>query len=160
MLAMAQNVTAATAAKATFLSKEGREIGTATLSQTANGVLIQLDVRGLPQGDHAFHIHQVGRCEPSGQFKSAGGHFAPRDKKHGFQDDAGPHAGDMPNQYVQESGALKADVINSHVRLEQGEASLLDEDGSALVIHANPDDYRSQPSGQAGDRIACAVVQR
>ncbi|MGY3622517.1 superoxide dismutase family protein [Bradyrhizobium sp. USDA 10063] len=160
MLAMVQNVSAATTAKATFIGSKGDKIGTAVLMQTPNGVLVQADVGGVPPGEHAFHIHEVGRCDPSTQFKPAGDHFAPRGKKHGFRSADGPHAGDMPNQYVEWDGRLKADLINPYVTLDEGEASLLDEDGSALVIHAKGDDYHSQPSGQAGDRIACAVVQR
>ena len=152
--------TAATSGKAEFKSAEGKSIGTATLNQTPSGVLIDVNVRGLPPGEHAFHIHEVGRCDQADAFKSAGGHFAPRGHPHGFTTANGPHAGDMPNQWVAESGTLRTEVLNTRITLRDGEASVFDDNGSALVIHAKRDDYRSQPSGDAGDRIACAVIQK
>jgi Cu-Zn family superoxide dismutase len=145
---------------ATFVNQQGENIGKATLTQTPNGVLIQLDVKGLEPGEHAFHIHQVGQCDPKDGFKSAGGHYAPRQEQHGFHTSGGPHAGDMPNQFVSSDGTLRAHVINPHVTLGSGPTSLFDSDGSSLVIHAGADDYHSQPAGNAGDRAACAVVQR
>jgi superoxide dismutase, Cu-Zn family len=147
-------------AKATFLNTDGRQIGTATLKETSSGVLIRTELRGLPPGDHAFHVHQVGRCDAAGQFKSAGDHFALHDEKHGYEMTGGPHAGDMPNQHVGQDGILKADVFAPRITLGSGDGSILDQDGSALVIHAKADDYRSQPAGEAGDRVACAVIER
>ncbi|MFO7277157.1 MAG: superoxide dismutase family protein [Pseudomonadota bacterium] len=147
-------------AHATFVDAKGERIGTATLSQAANGVLIALDVKGLPPGEHAFHVHGTGRCEPKTGFKSAGDHYAPRGRQHGFHAARGPHAGDMPNVFVQQDGTLRAHVLNTGVTLDSGTGSLFDSDGSALVIHGGADDYRSQPSGNAGDRIACAVVEK
>lgn len=160
---LAQDRTAATGsqtAKGTFVDAQGKQVGTASLSQTQNGVLIRIEVRGLPEGVHAFHVHETGKCEPQDQFKSAGGHFAPRGEKHGYETAGGPHAGDMPNQHVSQGGMLKAEVLNPGVTLGTGQGSLFDQDGSALVIHAKADDYKSQPAGDAGDRIACAIIQK
>jgi superoxide dismutase, Cu-Zn family len=150
----------ADSASAAFVDGKGRKIGNATLMQTPNGVLIDIDLSGLPPGEHAFHIHQTGRCDAADGFKSAGDHFAARGHQHGFKVEGGPHAGDMMNQFVGEDGRLRAHVVNTRVSLRDAEASLFDQDGSALVVHAKADDYKSQPSGNAGDRIACAVIER
>jgi Cu-Zn family superoxide dismutase len=147
-------------ATASFINAEGKEIGSATFTQTPNGVLIALDVRGLPPGEHAFHVHQKGLCEAAGKFMSAGGHYEPRGHKHGYMVEGGPHAGDMPNQFVGADGVLKANVLNPNVTLGSGDGTLFGPDGTALVIHAKADDYTSQPAGDAGDRIACAVIKR
>jgi Cu-Zn family superoxide dismutase len=146
------------AVRTDFIDGAGRKVGTATLVQTRAGVLIELELAGLPAGWKAFHVHAVGRCEPGTGFKSAGDHFAPREEHHGLRAEKGPHPGDMPNQHVARDGTLRAHVLNVRVTLAPGEASLLDADGSALVLHAKPDDYRSQPAGDAGDRIACATI--
>jgi len=113
-------------------------------------------VKGLPAGEHAFHIHAVGKCEPP--FDSAGGHFNPAQHKHGIMAGEG-HAGDMPNLFVPASGELTVEILNTNVTLAKGKPnSLFDADGSAVVIHAGPDDYKSDPAGNAGGRIACGVV--
>lgn len=135
---------------------KGENIGDARLTQTPHGVLIQANLAKLPPGTHAFHIHEVGQCEPP--FESAGDHFNPGDKKHGFLDPQGRHAGDLPNMYVAENGDLKVEVFAPQVTLNDGQHRLRDVNGSALVIHAKPDDYSSDPSGNAGDRIACGVI--
>lgn len=145
-------------ASAKFIDAKGSDIGTAKLTHTANGVLIELDLRGLPPGEHAFHVHESGRCEAADGFKSAGGHYDPRGREHGYLVPGGFHAGDMPNQWVAADGTLRAHVFNAGVTLSAGESSLLDKDGSSLVIHVKPDNYKTQPTGDAGDRIACAVV--
>lgn len=147
-------------ATATFINAEGKEIGSANFTQTPSGVLIALDVRGLPAGEHAFHVHQKGLCEGAGKFTSAGGHYDPHGKKHGYMVEGGPHGGDMPNQFVGADGVLKANVLNTSVTLGSGAGTLFGPDGTALVIHAKADDYSSQPAGDAGDRIACAVIKR
>ncbi|MGH6609314.1 MAG: superoxide dismutase family protein [Burkholderiaceae bacterium] len=146
--------------RVTFQDASGKQIGTAALTQLPNGVLIDVDVSGLPAGEHGFHFHQTGRCDAADGFKSAGEHFAPQKHQHGHMVKGGPHAGDMPNQFVAADGRLRAHIVNSRVTLGNGANSLFDKDGSALIIHAKPDDYRSQPSGEAGDRIACAVISR
>lgn len=155
----AQHAPVAGAPHVALIDREGRQIGTAVFEQTPNGVMISVTARGLPPGEHGFHIHQTGRCDPSEGFASAGGHFAPAGHSHGFEVAGGPHAGDMPNQFVAGDGTLRAHVFNPRVTLREGENSLMDADGSALMIHAGADDYRSQPSGDAGDRLACAVIK-
>lgn len=147
-------------AVAVFVDPQGQEIGKAVLTQTAGGVLIELDVMGVPAGEHGIHIHETGACNAADGFKSAGGHFEPGEHQHGYRAASGPHAGDMPNQFVGTDGKLRAHVLNPSVTLADGPASLWDADGSALVVHAGPDDYTSQPAGNAGDRIACAVIEK
>ncbi len=144
-------------AHATLKNAEGKVVGEATLEGTPNGVLIHADFTNLPPGTHAFHIHETGKCEPP--FKSAGGHFNPMKKHHGFEEAAGYHAGDLPNIDVPDSGKLKVDIFDPHATL-QGKNSVFDKDGSALVVHAGADDYKSDPAGNAGDRIACGVIEK
>ena len=158
LCALAGTAQAQALAKATFHDAQGKQIGIASMQQTPAGLLIHLDLAGLPPGEHAFHIHEKGRCDAKDGFRSAGGHFAPDREPHGFKSGQGHHAGDMPNQFVGPDGRLRGDVLNAKVQLSP--ASLLDEDGSALVLHARPDDYNSQPAGDAGERVACAVIRR
>jgi Cu-Zn family superoxide dismutase len=160
MLAMTGSAWAADTAKATFTDAKGKQLGTATLTQTPNGVLIELNLSNVPPGEHAFHIHQTGRCDAKDGFKSAGDHYAGDRQKHGFKVEGGPHAGDMMNKFVGSDGALRAHIINTRVTLADGQNTLFDTDGSALILHAKGDDYSSQPAGNAGDRIACAVIER
>lgn len=152
--AVAQDTTTATA---TFISKAGNESGNATLTDTGKGVLIQFEVSGLPPSQWvAFHVHETGTCDHAGGHMSAGGHFNPTKAEHGFASAKGPHAGDMPNQYVGADGTLRAQVFNSSVRLDEGDAAIR---GKALMVHGGKDDYKSQPAGDAGDRQACAVIK-
>ena len=145
-------------ANAALKDKSGKAIGDVDLSQMPNGVLLKLSVKGLTPGEHAFHIHAVGKCEAP--FESAGPHFNPGGHKHGLMTGPG-HAGDMPNLHVLQSGELTVEILNSAVTLEKGKPnSLFDGDGSSIVIHAGPDDYKSDPDGKAGGRIACGVVQQ
>ena len=145
---------AADKASAVLTDAQGNEVGSATLTALPNGVLIGLHFTAVPAGEHAFHIHAVGKCEPP-DFKSAGPHFNPEEDKHGLMNTAGPHAGDMPNIQVPDSGKLQIEVLNQMVHLSDG---LLDKDGSAIVIHSGADDYKTDPAGNAGDRIACGVI--
>jgi Cu-Zn family superoxide dismutase len=135
-----------------------KPVGTAKLTQTEHGVLISVDLHDLKPGVHAIHIHETAKCEPPA-FKTAGGHDNPAHKKHGFMTAEGPHAGDLPNLDVPASGSVKAELIARDETLE-GPDGLFAGDGSALVIHAKADDYKSQPAGDAGDRVACGVIQK
>jgi Cu-Zn family superoxide dismutase len=149
---------AADQASAVLKDAQGAEVGKATLTTTPSGVLISLDLTALHAGEHAFHIHAVGKCEPP-KFESAGPHFNPDSTKHGLMNPQGPHAGDMPNLHVPEGGKLQVEVLNPTVTLS-AESALLDQDGSAIVVHAGADDYRTDPAGNAGDRIACGVITK
>jgi len=128
------------------------------LTETPHGLLVRGRLSGVPTGMHALHFHETGRCESP--FKTAGGHFNPTQRTHGALDPGGPHAGDLPNLVVPKTGKLDFELLVSGVSLNSGPGMLLDADGSALVLHARPDDHLTQPSGDAGDRIACAVIIR
>jgi Cu-Zn family superoxide dismutase len=144
-------------ASASMVDAGGKDIGRALLTETPHGVLITLELAGLPPGEHGFHIHETGACDPA-TFESAGAHYSPEPHEHGFKSAGGAHAGDLPNQFVAEDGSLDAEVLATAVTLSDGPATLLDADGSALVLHAGADDHMSQPSGGSGDRIACGVI--
>jgi superoxide dismutase, Cu-Zn family len=149
---------AAQTATAALKDTSGKEVGSANLTQTQNGVLINLSVKGLPPGEHAFHVHAVGKCEPP--FTTAGGHFNPGNKKHGLLAAEGHHAGDMPNLHIPQSGDLVVEVMNTGITLEKGKPnSVYGPNGTAIVIHAGSDDYKTDPTGEAGGRIACGVIQ-
>jgi Cu-Zn family superoxide dismutase len=157
--ALAQETTeVAATAKASFVDGEGNASGNAELTAVASGgVLIKLEITGLPAGEWvAFHVHETGSCDHTTGHASAGGHFNPGSKEHGYMAANGPHAGDMPNQHVGEDGALRTQVFNGTVTLDEGEAGIM---GRALMVHAKADDYESQPSGDAGDRLACGVIE-
>ena len=143
---------------ASFVDAEGEANGSAELSAVSSGgVLIRIEVTGLPEDQWvAFHVHETGTCDHQTGHESAGGHFNPGSKDHGYKAANGPHAGDMPNQYVPADGTLRAEVLNGAVTLEDGETGIR---GRALMIHAKGDDYESQPAGDAGDRLACAVIE-
>lgn len=136
---------------------KGNSVGMAMISPASGGgVTVELDVKGLPPGEHAVHFHAVPKCEPP--FTSAGSHFNPANKKHGLQNPEGPHAGDMNNFTVDAKGMAKTKVTNKNVTLGDGENSLYANGGTALVIHAGADDMKTDPAGNAGDRIACGVI--
>lgn len=147
-------------AKKTVELKDGKgeSVGTATISPAKKGVTVKLNVKGLPAGEHALHFHQTAKCEGP-DFKSAGGHFNPENKKHGLQNPEGPHAGDMLNFTVKANGTSTASVKDENVTLDaSGANSLFANGGTALVVHAKADDYKTDPAGNAGDRIACGVI--
>ena len=145
-------------ASADIVDAAGKKVGEAILEQRDGSVQISATFRGLPPGTHAFHIHDVGKCEPP--FESAGGHFNPTGKQHGKDNPAGPHGGDLPNLEVPSSGGVKFDVTVKGLTLDGGRAGLLDADGAALVVHEGADDYKSDPAGNSGKRVACGVIQR
>lgn len=136
---------------------DGADLGTVEVTSTPLGLLLKARLKGLPDGTHAFHIHETGLCD--GDFSSAGGHYNPDGMSHGFLAENGPHAGDMTN-FVATNGTAEFEEFNAMVTLAGDKAPLNDADGSALVIHSGADDYLSQPSGAAGDRIACGVVYK
>jgi Cu-Zn family superoxide dismutase len=135
---------------------QGQPVGTATLTEVGGGVRVVVEARNLPPGEKGIHIHEVGRCEPP--FATAGGHFNPGKRQHGLQNPAGPHAGDLPNITIGADGTGRLETLNDRVTLGSGPNSLFDADGSSIVIHAAPDDHRTDPAGNSGARIACGVI--
>jgi len=147
-------------AQATLKDSSGKVIANARFTQGPRGVLLSLDVVDAPPGAHAFHVHEKGVCDGKDGFKSAGGHFNPTNKKHGFLASEGRHCGDMPNVEIPASGKVQTEFFLEDLTLNPGVAtSLFDGDGSALVLHVKGDDYRSDPTGEAGGRMACGVVE-
>lgn len=149
---------AAPAATATLRDAQGKPVGTATLTPADGGVKISVTVSGIAPGLHGFHVHAVGKCEGP-DFKSAGGHFNPTSKEHGLENPKGSHAGDMPNLSVGADGTGKGDFLARGASLGAGAGSLFPEGGTAVVLHAAPDDMKSDPAGNAGARIACGVIE-
>lgn len=150
------NIANAQTATAAMQDGAGQAVGTVTLQQHPNGVLVSADLKGLPGGAHGFHIHAVGSCDDG--FKGAKGHFDPEGASHGWGFGSNMHAGDMPNIFVGDDGNVRADVFNHLVTLESGHTnSIHDADGSSIIIHAKADTYGEKAG--AGDRIACGVIQ-
>jgi Cu-Zn family superoxide dismutase len=146
-------------AGAALKDKDGKDVGTATLIQTPDGLRIAVTGYRLPPGAHGLHIHAVGDCQPP-DFTSAGAHFNPAGKQHGRLNPAGAHAGDLPNLAVAASGEGGIDIVTTVVTLEVGPNSLLGGKGTSVVIHAAPDDEKTDPTGNSGARIACGVIAK
>ena len=140
-----------------LLGPAGETLGQATVTQEADGARVSATLNGLPPGTYALHLHAIGKCEAPG-FTSAGGHFNPGAKQHGHLNPAGEHAGDLPNIEVGADRRGRLDAERPGLRLVDGATPLIDADGAAIVLHAAPDDYKTDPSGNAGARIACGVL--
>jgi Cu-Zn family superoxide dismutase len=144
-------------ATAAMKDASGKDLGTVTLSDSSGRIIASGQLSGLPRDEHAIHLHTAGKCDPP-KFETAGNHWNPTGREHGTQNPNGPHLGDLPNFSVAESGSGRVEVTSPGGTL-RGANPLLDSDGATVVVHAKPDDYKSQPSGNSGDRIACGVVE-
>lgn len=140
-------------AAAVLHDERGTDIGHATATEVAGGMRFTLDVHGLPPGTHGAHVHTIGACDAPG-FTTAGGHWNPMGTKHGGMNPQGPHEGDLPNLVIGSDGRGTVGVVIPGASI----AALLDSDGAAMIVHANPDDLVTDPSGNSGGRIACGVL--
>lgn len=148
-------------AYATISGAGGEARGTAQLWQdTDNLVHVTMQLHDLPPGEHGIHFHAVAKCEGAGAFATAGAHYNPLGRQHGLLNSAGPHSGDAPNLTVGADGRAQVSFTIDRVTLTDGSTTLFDSDGSAIVIHAAPDDQISQPAGNSGARIACGTVRK
>jgi Cu-Zn family superoxide dismutase len=156
-LVAAPVASAADMAAAEIINTDGAVIGKATFEQTPTGVLMSVDVAGLPPGAHGIHLHAAGACTPN--FKAATGHINPGKVQHGLRNPDGPDNGDLPNLFAAADGTARAEFFTTRVSITGGDMpALLDEDGSAVIIHENPDDHMAQPIGGSGGRIGCGVI--
>ena len=150
---------AASMAEGTLINNEGNDIGHIALWQGSEGVVIRIEAEDLPPGRHGMHFHAIGNCSDHAKFKSAGGHVMAEQRPHGFFHEDGPHDGNLPNLVVGQNGHVNVELHSGMVTLNGYTAPLLDDDGSALIVHTNPDDHHSQPIGGSGARIACAEIE-
>lgn len=147
-IALAQHGAHATAS---LQGPNGEDMGTVEFHGTADGILVKVEAMNLSEGPHGFHLHETGACSPD--FEAAGGHFAPEGNEHGFLNEAGPHAGDLPMIFVAADGTARADFYTQLVTLDE----LMDDDGAAVIVHSEPDTYRDPSS--TGDRVACGEIE-
>ncbi|PYO18263.1 MAG: superoxide dismutase [Candidatus Rokuibacteriota bacterium] len=145
------------AAVAELTNTSGQSVGTARFTQAGNVVRILVEAKGLPPGPHGAHVHAVGKCDPP-DFNSAGPHFNPTNKQHGALNPQGSHAGDLPNLTIGPDGTGRMETTTEQLSLGSGPSSVWDADGSALVVHANADDFKTDPTGNSGARVACGVL--
>jgi Cu-Zn family superoxide dismutase len=136
---------------------DGRPVGTVPLSEDANGVTIKVDASAIAAGTHGVHLHEKGLCEGP-KFESAGAHWNPESKQHGRDNPMGAHLGDLANFDIGQAGAATTSFTVAGVTMSGATNALADADGTSLVVHAKADDYRTDPSGNSGDRVACAVL--
>jgi Cu-Zn family superoxide dismutase len=155
----AERFAAAPPARAELRDAGGRTVGRATLTQAPHGLLIALDLTGVPAGTRAMHVHDIGQCDAPA-FTSAGAHYNPTVRAHGIRSPNGMHGGDLPNVVVPVGGATRVEVFTRELQLGPGMGTLFDRDGSALMLHSTADDYASDPGGNAGTRYACGVIVR
>jgi Cu-Zn family superoxide dismutase len=144
-------------ATASILDRSGKRVGLVTLTAVPGGTVLNAEFTGLPAGVHGFHVHAVGKCEPP--FDSAGPHWNPTNVAHGVAIGPG-HVGDLPNIFVPENGRVHIEAFAHGLALGNGPGGVFDGDGAALVVHASADDYKTDPSGNSGERIACGVIER
>jgi superoxide dismutase, Cu-Zn family len=156
-IGLAARVGAQEVAEGKFINGQGKEVGTVHIEHMPSATLFLLDLHDMPPGAHGIHIHSVAKCDPP-TFDSAGPHFNPTNSQHGMKNPKGPHAGDLPNITIPASGKLETTIMVAGMRQWDGEGGMLDGDGASLIIHANPDDYMTDPSGNSGARIACAKL--
>lgn len=143
-----------------LINTDGKVVGTVLLTGDDKGTGIRITAEGLEPGVKAIHVHKTGVCTPP-DFESAGSHFNPHEKEHGFENPKGFHAGDLPNIEVDKDGKVDLETFSEHISLKEGTPGyLLDEDGSAVVVHEGPDDYKTDPAGNSGARIACASFNK
>lgn len=155
---MSEGVT--TAMESDLINAEGESIGTVLLTEGKEGTGIRITAEGLEPGVKAIHVHEKGECTPP-DFESTGSHVNPEHKEHGFENPKGFHAGDLPNIEVDKEGKVDLETVSQYVSLKEGHPGyLLDKDGSAVVVHEGPDDYKTDPAGNSGPRIACAAFNK